>query len=492
MLNFYARIVISCTWRENSIESPPGGLLDNIWESIKNSIKVKNPDNKYIQTWFEPVELLDTEQSHKGLVFRLGVPTDFHKYWISENFLDKICQEISTISKDPFEIQLVVVPELGQGSVTTQHVETEPEPPNHMTTQEVANSYSSMSSKSQKQVLNVDYSFSTFVVGRNNEFAHAASFNVAKNPGGGYNPLFICGPTGMGKTHLLNAVGNYIHEHFPQLRIRYVSAETFLNECISGIRRGEMFKLRKRYREECDVLLMDDIQVLGRGDAVQEEFFHTLNSFFDSGRQVVVASDRMPRDITGLEDRIRTRLEWGLIADIQMPDVETRVAILRYKAEKKALNIPDEVVNFIARISKRSIRELEGNLNKVKMFTELRGLPITIDLTKQILASHSSDAQQLTVDEVQRLVADHFQIKISDLKSSVRSKPIVVARQVAMYLVKTYLEKSLIDIGRAFGGRDHTTVISALRRVEELQGKDSDLHKDIEDLKRKIHNITGV
>ncbi len=470
--------------------------MENIWESIKNSIKVKNPDNKYIQTWFEPVELLETESSHKGTVFKLGVPTDFHKYWISENFLDKICQEISTVTKDHFEIQLVVVPELGQQdsnvvqpdatpTETTQSLQSQ------LNTQE-HNSYSSLSSKPQKQVLNPDYSFSTFVVGRNNEFAHAASFNVAKNPGGGYNPLFICGPTGMGKTHLLNAVGNYIHEHFPQLKIRYVSAETFLNECISGIRRGEMFKLRKRYREECDVLLMDDIQVLGRGESVQEEFFHTLNSFFDSGRQVVVASDRMPRDITGLEDRIRTRLEWGLIADIQMPDVETRVAILRYKAEKKTLNIPDEVVNFIARISKRSIRELEGNLNKVKMFTELRGLPITLDLTKQILASHSSESQQLTVDEVQRLVAEHFSIKVSDLKSSVRSKPIVVARQVAMYLVKTYLEKSLIDIGRAFGGRDHTTVISALRRIEELQGKDSDLHKDIEDLRRKIHNITGV
>lgn len=477
--------------------------MGNIWDSVKSNIKDKNPNNVSINTWFDPVELIETETSHKGTVFKLGVPTDFHKYWISENFLDTICQELSGVTQDQFEIQIVVVPELGQESspdlttldsqqvtMTSQQAALDSQN-NNLDSQE-PKTYSSIGSKPQRQILNPEYSFSTFVVGRNNEFAHAACFNVAKTPGGGYNPLFICGPTGMGKTHLLNAVGNYIHQHFPQLRIRYVSAETFLNECISGIRRGEMHLLRRRYREDCDVLLMDDIQVLGRGESVQEEFFHTLNSFFDSGRQVVVASDRMPKEISGLEDRIRTRLEWGLIADIQMADLEVRVAILKYKAEIKALNIPDDVINFIARISKTSIRELEGNLNKIKMYTELSGNPLTLGLAKQIMVAHSKDAQQLTVDEIQRLVADHFSIKVSDLKSAVRSKPIVIARQVAMYLIKTYLEKSLVDIGRAFGGRDHTTVISALRRIEEKQSKDSDLHKDIEDLKRKIHNITGV
>jgi chromosomal replication initiator protein len=340
--------------------------------------------------------------------------------------------------------------------------------------------------------LNPDYSFSTFVVGRNNEFAHAASHSVAENPGGGYNPLFICGPTGMGKTHLLNAVGNFICEKHPYFRIRYVSAERFLNECISGIRRGEMHKFRSRYRDNCDILLMDDIQVLGRGDAVQEEFFHTLNSFFETRRQVVVASDRMPKDINGLEDRIRTRLEWGLIADIQMPDMETRVAILRYKAETKSIQISEEVINFIARISKRSIRELEGNLNKVKMFAELQGLPITLDLTKKILATHSSDIGHLTVEDIQKLVSNHFNVRINDLKSANRSKPIVVARQVAMFLVKKHLDKSLMDIGRAFGGKDHSTVINALRRIDNQLEQNLDLKKDIDELDRRIHNMTGV
>lgn len=468
-------------------------LESHIWESVKKNIKVKNPNNAYLETWFDPIQLIDTEESHKGTVFKLGVPTDFHKYWISENFLDRICQEISSVVQTPFQIQLIVTPELESKAPVVPEMSVMDAGPLQpkVGTPEQDNGYSSLG-KTLRQVLNTEYTFSTFVVGRNNEFAHAACYNVAKNPGGGYNPLFICGPTGMGKTHLLNAVGNHIQESFPQLKIRYVSTEAFLNEFVSGIRRGEMAKLRKKYRDDCDVLLLDDIQVLGRGEAFQEEFFHTMNSFFDRGRQVVVASDRMPRDINGLEDRIRTRLEWGLIADIQMPDIETRVAILRYKAEKKGLSVPDDVVNFVARISKRSIRELEGNLNKVKMFTELRALPISLDLAKHILASHSSESQQLTVEDIQKLVSDHFQIKISDLKSANRSKPIVVARQVAMYLVKTYLEKSLIDIGRAFGGRDHTTVISSLRRVEELQEKDSDLHKDIEDLRRKIHNTTGV
>jgi chromosomal replication initiator protein len=423
------------------------------------------------------------------------VPTDLHKTWISENFLDQIFQELTPFTRGVFQIQLVVVPELDSHSLQTSLPIDETTEMNQFIN--LAPSHSDMSpmggqTKVLKHFLNHDYTFSTFVVGRNNEFAHAACYNVAKNPGQGYNPLFIFGPTGMGKTHLLNAVGNFILENFPQLKIRYVSTESYLNEFISSIRRDEMHKFKKKYREECDVLLLDDIHVLGFKEALQEEVFHTFNYFFETGRQVVVASDRMPRDISGLQDRIRTRLEGGLITDIQMPDAETRMAILRYKAEKLYVTVSDEVVNYIARISKRSIRELEGNLKKVKMYAELKGLPITIELTKQILASHSSDSQQLTVEEIQKLVAEHFNIKTIDLKSSNRAKPIVVARQVAMYLIKTYLEKSLVDIGRAFGNRDHTTVISALRRIEELQKDDVDLRKEIEDLHRKIHNITGV
>ena len=463
----------------------------DFWKAVKSNLKSKNSENKLLQTWFEPTELIGYQDSAHGRRFQLGVPTELHKYWISENLFDRLCSEISSLFSQPFQVELVV---------TGQQARMEPESPGSleeaMTQQSVFEqprpATPVVDPAGRRDILSPEYTFHTFVVGRYNEFAHAACFNIAENPGTeGYNPLFICGPTGMGKTHLLNAVGNHIRQKHGHLRICYLSAERFLNECISSIRRNEMEKFRLRYRERCDVLLMDDIYFLGRGEAVQEEFFHTLNDFFEKGRQVVVASDRMPKDIKGLEDRIRTRLEWGLIADIQMPDIETRVAILRYKAERRNLRIPEDAVAYIARISKRSIRELEGNLNKVKMYSELQGLDINLDLAKRVLNTHD-DVNTITVEDIQRLVSDHYRVRQADLKSANRSKPLVTARQVAMFLIKKNLDKSLVEIGRHFGGKDHTTVINALRRVESQLQKDSDLKKDVDELQGRIHNITGL
>ena len=462
--------------------------ISDFWKEVKSNLKSKNSENKLLQTWFEPTELISFEDSQVGRRFQLGVPTELHKYWISENLFDRLCSEISSVYTAPFQVELVV---------TGQQGRVEPESPAALDEAMIQRAAVEIpktvpTEPGRRDILSADYSFNTFVVGRYNEFAHAACFNIAENPGTeGYNPLFICGPTGMGKTHLLNAVGNHIKAKHPHLRICYLSAERFLNECISSIRRGEMEKFRLRYRERCDVLLMDDIYFLGRGEAVQEEFFHTLNDFFEKGRQVVVASDRMPKDIKGLEDRIRTRLEWGLIADIQMPDMETRVAILRYKAERRSLRIPEDAVAYIARISKRSIRELEGNLNKVKMYSELQGFDINLDLAKRVLSTHD-DTTSITVEDIQNLVSDHFKVRVVDLKSTNRSKPLVTARQVTMYLIKKNLDKSLVEIGRHFGGRDHTTVINALKRVESQLQKDSDLKKDVDELQGRIHNITGV
>jgi chromosomal replication initiator protein len=457
----------------------------DFWNLVKDNLKSKNLNNKPLQMWFEPTHLMGVEDRPTGRCFLLGVPTELHKYWISQNLLDRICSEISALYKSPFQIELLVT---GDGAVVSQPVPVQEMPLTNISDPLL----SAPIVNANRDLLNSDYTFSTFVVGRNNEFAHAASFSIAENPGkNNPNPLFICGPTGMGKTHLLNAVGNHIRARFPHSKIMYVSAERFLNEWISSIRRKEMDKFRLRYRDRCDVLLMDDVQILGRGEAVQEEFFHTLNDFFEKGQQVVVASDRMPRDIKGLEDRIRTRLEWGLIADIQMPDIETRVAILRYKAERKSLFLPNEVVAYVARISKRSIRELEGNLNKVKMFSELQGLPINMDLAQKVLQTHD-DIATLSIDDIQKLVADHYKVRIPDMKSRTRTKPLVTARQVAMYLVKKHLEKSLVDIGRSFGGKDHTTVMNALRRIEDQQHKDSEIKRSLEELESRIHNITGV
>lgn len=438
--------------------------------------------------WFEPTHLVHVEERGNGSCFVLGVPTELHKFWISQNLLERICSEISAIFQNPFQLELVVT---GQGGMTVPETPVLPQETPFASAKEDSG-IATGAFGSSRDMLNTEYTFSTFVVGRNNEFAHAASFSIAENPGKeNYNPLFICGPTGMGKTHLLNAVGNHIRMNFPHLRILYVSAERFLNECISSIRRQEMDRFRLRYRDQCDVLLMDDIQVLGRGEAVQEEFFHTLNDFFEKDQQVIVASDRMPKDIKSLEDRIRTRLEWGLIADIQMPDIETRVAILKYKAERKNILLPNEVVGHVARISKRSIRELEGNLNKIKMFSELQGLPIDLELAKRVLSTHD-DVATITIDDIQKLVSDHYKVRMPDLKSKTRTKPLVVARQVAMYLVKKHLDRSLVDIGRSFGGKDHTTVMNALRRIDEQLNKDSEIKRDIEDLESRIHNITGV
>ena len=459
----------------------------DFWTQIKRSLKAKNLNNKPLQMWFEPTDLVRVEDRQNGRCFVLGVPTELHKYWITQNLLDRICSEISALYQSSFQIELLV---LGQNQMQLP-MQTEMNFTDAVPQPAVAIPVATPQNYT-RDILNNEYTFSTFVVGRNNEFAHAACFSVAEAPGvGNYNPLFICGPTGMGKTHLLNSVGNHIRNKFPDRRIFYVSAERFMNECISSIRRNEMDKFRVRYREKCDILLMDDIQILGRGEAVQEEFFHTLNDFFEKGQQVIVASDRMPKDIKGLEDRIRTRLEWGLIADIQMPDIETRVAILRYKAEKKAMHLPNEVVHHIAKISKRSIRELEGNLNKVKMFSELQGIPITMDLVKRVLATHD-DTAVITIEEIQRMTAEHFKVRLPDLKSKTRTKPLVTARQLSMYLVKKYLDKSLVDIGRAFGGKDHTTVINALRKIEDQLCRDSEIKKDLEELEMRIHNITGV
>jgi chromosomal replication initiator protein len=295
----------------------------------------------------------------------------------------------------------------------------------------------------------------------------------------------------MGKTHLLHAVGNLIKTNMPHLKIQYLGFEKFLNEFVSAVRRGETEKIRTKYRDGADVLLVDDIQFIGKGESTQTEFFHIINALFDRKKQVVLASDRMPKDIINIEDRNRSRLEWGIIADIQMPDVETRMAILRYKAERYNVRLNEDVVSNIARISKRSIRELEGNLKKIKMFSELQGIQIDLVLAKRVLATHETQAT-ISVEEIQKLVADFFKVKIVDMKSTTRSKQIVIPRQVSMYLIKKHLDKSLVDIGRAFGGKDHTTVINALERVEFLQTTDMDLKNGIEELNTRIHNITGV
>lgn len=465
------------------------------WDGIKSRMKSRNENNKLLATWLDPIEYLHSSDKDGRLRFTLGVPNALHQYWVVQNLQDKIYSEISETYGRPFEVEFVVTGHKSPVSpenphalheAMSHHDAPQARPSSMMTIQK------NSTGGGYPEPLKPEWTFNTFVVGKNSEFAHAACYNVARNPGGDdYNPLLIYGPVGMGKSHLLHAAGNAIREQFPHLRVLYISAERFMNECITSIRHQKMDQFQQKYRESYDVLLVDDIQLLGKGESTREEFFHTLNTFIDRRKQIILASDRMPKDIMNMEDRNRTRLERGLIADITMPDLETRVAILRYKAEQFQIRLPEDAVHYIARISKRSIRELEGNLKKVKIFSELQGLQIDYDLVKKLLANHETHST-ISVEDIMKLVADHFGVKITDLKSSTRAKPIVVPRQICMYLIKKFLDKSYTDIGKAFGGKDHTTVMNAISRVKTLQSNDQDMFKHIEELETHIHNITGV
>ncbi|MBC7742750.1 MAG: chromosomal replication initiator protein DnaA [Bdellovibrionaceae bacterium] len=463
-------------------------MNSSFWSQIKSSMKNKNGTNKLLENWLDPIDLIKAEKSGDNLKVILGVPNQFFFFYVNEHLKDKITQELALVSGLKLDVEFVVTGKMASDYNTSlQDVMQNTE-------QIFQNNSRPTPLYPPKPIENIneDFTFSTFVVGKNSEFAHAATYNVSQNPGADdYNPLFIYGPSGMGKTHLLNAAANQIKQNYPHLRITYISAERFLNECVSAIRRHEMDKFRQKYRENSDIIVVDDVQYIGRGEAVQEEFFHTINTFIEKTRQVILASDRMPKDILGLEDRSRTRLERGLIADITMPDLETRIAILRYKAENFNIRVSEDTVQYIAKISKKSIRELEGNLKKIKMYSELQGLTINLELARKVLAHHENTIT-ITVEEIQRIVSEYFKIRVSDLKAASRAKPIVVPRQIAMYLIKKFLDKSLVDIGKAFGGKDHTTVISSIEKVENLQNKDAQFKNDIDELINQIHNVTGL
>jgi len=459
-------------------------------------MKTKESSNKLLETYLDPIDLISVDKSDSGYHIKLSVPNRFYYFYVNESLKDKIHAELKTIYSEAITIEFVITDKVAPDYNTSlqdvlQNADQLFQAQQQLKVTIPTTIHETTEMGLTHEGIHTQLTFSTFVVGKNSEFAHAATYNVARNPGvDDYNPLFIYGPSGMGKTHLLNAAGNHIKENYPHSRIIYISAERFLNECVSAMRRNEMDKFRQKYRENSDILIVDDVQYIGRGERVQEEFFHMINSFIEHKKQIILASDRLPKDI-GLEDRSRTRLERGLSVDIQMPDLETRIAILRYKAEKTTVKLPEDAIQYVARISKKSIRELEGNLKKIKMFSELQGLSINLDLARKVLAHHENTTT-ISIEEIQRVVSEHFKVRITDLKSTSRAKPIVVPRQIAMYLIKKFLDKSLVDIGNAFGGRDHTTVINALEKVENLQSKDPQFKNEIDDLITTIHNITGV
>jgi chromosomal replication initiator protein len=330
--------------------------------------------------------------------------------------------------------------------------------------------------------LNPKFTFDSFVVGACNQFAHAAAKSVATNPSRSYNPLFLYGGVGMGKTHLMHAIGRELIQRHGAMRIIYTSSERFMNDMISCIRTERMPQFHQRYRE-ADVLLVDDIQLLGNKERTQEEFFHTFNELHDHQKQIVISSDSPPKDIPGLLERLRSRFEWGLLADIQPPDLETKMAILDKKAEAEGIQLPDDVRSFMASKTKSNVRELEGALVKVLAYSSLTGTPINLQMSQQVLKHlvHVQD-RRVTIDTIQKAVAERFQIKQSQLKEKSNMKKVVYPRQVAMYLVKELTNASLPEIGRAFGGKHHTTVIHSIGKIEKLRHTEAELN-------RLLHNL---
>jgi chromosomal replication initiator protein len=333
---------------------------------------------------------------------------------------------------------------------------------------------------------NLRFTFDNFVVGSSNQFAHAASLAVANQPGNAYNPLFIYGGVGLGKTHLLHAISAHILHRTPNLLVEYLSAETFVNDLISAIQYESMPEFQKKYRS-IDVLLVDDVQFMATKERTQEEFFHTFNALYDSQKQIVVTSDKVPKDIPELEERLQSRFEWGLIADIQPPDMETRAAILNKKAQVENIDLPSEVCHFLARHIGSNVRILEGSLTRLKAFVDLSNEPISIDMCKNVLKDILGTKRSfISIEEVIRAVAKHYGLTAGELKSPKRAKPIARARQVAMYLCRELTSESFPEIGSRFGGRDHATVIHGVNKITAERDVNPDLHQDIEVLGKSL------
>jgi chromosomal replication initiator protein len=320
------------------------------------------------------------------------------------------------------------------------------------------------------------YSFDAFIVGPSNQFAHAACRAVAEAPSRSYNPLFIYGGVGLGKTHLMHAIGQYVLTHLTNLNLTYISSERFMNEMINAVRYDRILDFRERYRS-VDVLLVDDIQFIAGKEGTQNEFFHTFNALYDAQKQIVISSDCPPHEIPSLEERLRSRFEWGLIADIQQPDLETKVAILKKKAETEGIPLPDNVALYIAGKIKSNIRELEGSLIRLIAYASLTGREISLNLAQDVLRNVlQHDDRAVTIEIIQKFVADYYQLKLAELKSRNNSKSVALPRQVAMYLCKSLTNASLPEIGRSFGGKHHSTVIHSIRKIEDLRQRDADFN----------------
>jgi chromosomal replication initiator protein len=447
---------------EPSIELTAEGL----WSEVSSRLRGALNETTY-RTWFDHVQGLELNDDE----FTLAVPNDFTRDWIEGHFIGLISAAVGDSTGRERRIQLAVAET--EGGERSEPAEAQP--------REAAGG----------QNMNPKYTFDSFVIGSSNRFAHAAALAVAEAPAQAYNPLFIYGGTGLGKTHLLQAVAQYVSEHQGELSVRYVTSETFMNDFINALRDKRIEGFKQRYRAY-DLLLIDDIQFFEHKERIQEEFFHTFNTIYEAGGQIAISSDRPPRDISTLEERLRSRFEWGLITDIQPPDLETRIAILRKKVKTDNIHIPDpKVLEFVAGRISSNIRELEGALTRVVAFSSLTGRPMTEDLAQDVLKDvfPQGEVQQVTIERIQELVSDRFSLSIEELCGDKRSQNIVYPRQVAMYLSRELTDSSLPKIGKQFGGRDHTTVIHATSKIARMIREDRDVYNLVQELTKRIKQV---
>jgi len=462
-----------------SLSSAPS----NLWETVKSDFKGLFPEDVF-NLWFEPITCLEATEDH----LTLGVPNDFAQIWINDNYLELITQRLRLNTGRAFNVKLKKIDHgtsqspfqrEGDQATTAANRAKAAQPVRRTTRYDERNPANG--------TLNPRNTFETFVVGNNNQMAHAAALAVAQAPAQAYNPLFIYGDTGLGKTHLMHAIGHAILRNSPHARVAYLSTEKFTNEFIQALTENALPKFRQRYRS-VDVLLLDDVQFLSNKERIQEEFFHTFNDLFESSKQIVLSSDRRASEIAKLEARLVSRFEWGLPADIQAPDFETRVAILRTKAATLKFDLPGPVANFIAQNISKNIRRLEGALIKVASYTTLTGKLIDLATTEMLLQDVLMEQaqNQLTMETIQKRVADHYQIRHSDMTSKRRPNNIAIPRQIAMYLARSLTKHSLQEIGDAFGGRDHGTVIHACKAVDNMMEQDSTARGSVEFLKNQL------
>ncbi len=445
-----------------------------VWRAALGELQVSlSPAN--FETWLRETALVDVDDSR----FRIAVPNGFAKDWLETRYRSLISQTLARIVGYSVQVEFVVRPSGearpagGNGAAAPPQVRLEP---------------TRVGGEGGATNLNPRYTFANFIVGSANRLAHAASLSVAERPGHAYNPLFLYGGVGLGKTHLMHAIGNAVIARFPRKRVVYATSEKFTNEFITSIQQGKIDDFRARYRR-IDVLLIDDIQFIADKERTQEEFFHTFNAIHEDGKQIVLSSDRPPKAILTLEERLRSRFEWGLIADLTAPDLETRIAILRAKAEEQAVPISSDVIEFVARKIVSNIRELEGALNRIVAYASMGGVPISIELAQAVLSNvlYSPKKRQVTPERIAKAVSDYYGVAMDALRGQKRDKAIVVPRQIAMFLMREETDVSLLRIGAELGGRDHSTVLHACDKINREVAVNDELRREIAAVRELIY-----